>query len=155
MKEFIVFMSLVVSTAAQANMTCIETAKSKKIYDTLADKIVINPSNGGQRLWVQVHLNDGKVLSTVANRDDHDSYKDKEAQKAVYNLDEEYNRKEEARFVTADSKIAGSDGDSIIFVDKSILKGEPGHLSLSSGQANDGESGDAWIWGRVGAYYCK
>lgn len=153
MNKLLVLFVMFSAWANAADMTCVETAKSKKEYGA-NQTITINVAKDGKSLWIMVKPNDGgKALTAVANRDDHNSLRGND--KDTYNLDEDYNRKEEARFVTSKSEIATSDGDSIIFIEKAILKGKPGKLSLSGGQANDGESGDAWLWGREGEYACK
>lgn len=146
---------LFASTLAQAaDMNCVETAKSKKEFGN-DDTIVINVAKDKKTMWIMVKPEGkGKAITAIANRDEHNSLKDKDSQD-TYNLDEDYDRKEEARFVTSESKISGSDADSIIFVEKSIFKGKPGKIALSSGQANDGEAGDAWLWSRNGEYSCK
>lgn len=146
---------LFVSTLSHAaQMTCEETAKSK--HDNGTDEtILIDVSADQSSMKITIKQNvGGEEISAVAERDEHDSLKDADPNNP-YNLDEDYDPKTEARFVTSNGNIATSDGDSIIFVEKQILDGKPGLLSLSSGQANDGESGDAWIWGRNGEYRCR
>ncbi|MGZ3722118.1 MAG: hypothetical protein ACXVA9_04255 [Bdellovibrionales bacterium] len=155
MSKFLIGLVFVSSMAQAADMACVETAKSKKenAYDA---KVTINVNKDGKSLWIQVKPNDGsKAKSAVADRNDENTRKGSDFKDGTYNLDEEYNRKEEARFVTSKWDIATSDADSIIFVEKSILKGKPGKIAFSGGQANEGDSGDPWLWNRDAEFSCK
>lgn len=137
-----------------ATFRCVETEQSKK--ENAANVQIQLEFLTPQKMKVS-SLADGdiKPLETVAVLDEHDSYKDLDNQGYnFYNLDEKYDRNTEDRFVTSNSTLAASDFDSILFVEKTILAGKAGKLSLSGGQANNGDSGDAILWGRTGEFDC-
>ena len=154
MKMFLLAASLFVSSFSYAHtFTCTQDPKNAQENGEFDGQLQFSIDASGN-MQLSVTGADGKVKNYSADRDDHDSYKD-QTDDNFYNLDEDYDRSKEARFVSGDSDLAVSDADSIVFVEKSILAGKPGQLSLSGGQANDGDSGDAWLWFRATTFSCK
>src|SRR4051812_38780900 len=113
-KSFLI-VGFFVSSVARANMTCTPTAQSKKNNETNG-VVIINLSKDVKTLWISVKAAGEKSRVAIAKRDEHDSFRDKdESGNNAYNLDEDYNRIKEARYVTSDGTISVSDGDSVIF----------------------------------------
>lgn len=151
---------LLVATLAQARtVTCKQTAKDIHNSDIFEDTFTLDiPSKNAKKIVAKVTAKDGTFKKYEVEFDDHDSLDDSEKDEEgyiSYHLDEDYDSTKEVRFITPESDLAGSDGDSIIFIDKTVMNGQAGSVSLSSGQPNDGDGGTSWIWGRVYIFSCK
>jgi len=158
MKSILFTSILLVATLAQARtVTCKQTAQNADEMGDFNGTFSLEiPNQNAKKITAIVVDAKGKSHAYEASFDDHDSLSDVDDEGYVnYHMDEDYDPKKEARFVSPDSDLAGSDGDSIIFMDKKILKGQSGTVSLSSGQPNDGDGGPAWIWSRNFYFNCK
>ena len=71
-------------------------------------------------------------------------------------FDKSFKNTKTVRFVDSDTNITDAEsGETGIFVSKALMEGRPGLLSLSTNQANEGDSGGQYIWYTDGSYFCK
>lgn len=70
--------------------------------------------------------------------------------------DQNFENEAEARFVDDTVNIGLSDsGETALFVSKTLLRGRAGRIKIESNQANDGESGEAYLWGTDAILKCQ
>lgn len=145
-----VFIILMMSSLSHAKtMICTETAKSST-ENGYGRNLKIEVSMNAQTIKISADATkDYKAFDEVVRRDDSDTSNDENG-----NLDEQYNRKLEARFIGSNN-ISTSDVGTCVFVSRNILSGKPGQLRLTGGQGNDSDNGPMILWFEDAILDCK
>ncbi len=127
MKFKFIFALVLMSSLAHAKMTtCAETKDSVK-NNSYGRILTLEVSSNKKEIKVSSAATTGyKAVSEVVKRDDSDTSNDQND-----NLDEDYNRKLEARFTGSDN-LTSTDTGTCLFVSKSVLSGKAGQIRKRS-----------------------
>jgi hypothetical protein len=131
--------SLISIQVHATEFTCRETAESIKKNGSYENLVVTLKITGKEQISLEIKdLKSAKVIETTAE------------------LDTKFTGKADLRYSDNKKNIGDSDsGETAIFVNKSLLRGEPGLIKITSNQANDGESGPQYLWGIDAVLSCK
>ncbi len=150
MKLKMIGVIILLSSLSQAKvLTCIETKESSK-NNSYGRILTLEVSLNKKQIKISAAATaDMKAVGEIVKRDDTDTSKNEEG-----NLDEDYNRKSEARYTGSDD-LSSTDTGTCLFVSKNILSGKSGQLRISGGQGNESDSGPMILWFESAVLDCK